>query len=168
MFCHSGSDGLFIWRAFTLKGRMIFTNQTGTYNLSQWESSDRILMEDFNADNQKIEQALLEQAATIANSGNCKIVCGSYTGTGKFGDTLPNSLTFDSTPLVLFISGPTWNMYAVHGALTATTSHGSNTGIWIYTSWNGNTVSWYGSSSAANQMNQSSATYTYVALLAAE
>lgn len=33
-------------------------NQTENYNLSQWAKTDRILMEDFNADNAKIDAAL--------------------------------------------------------------------------------------------------------------
>ena len=47
--------------------------QTSKYGLSQWDAEDRILREDFNADNAKIEAALEAQAAAIANSGNCKI-----------------------------------------------------------------------------------------------
>lgn len=34
------------------------TNHTENYALSQWERSDRILMEDFNADNAKLDAAL--------------------------------------------------------------------------------------------------------------
>ena len=34
------------------------TNHTENYQLSQWERSDRILMEDFNSDNLNIERAL--------------------------------------------------------------------------------------------------------------
>ena len=33
-------------------------NHTQTYELNQWEDSDRILRTDFNADNQKLENAL--------------------------------------------------------------------------------------------------------------
>ena len=33
--------------------------KTTNYQLNQWEKTDRILMDDFNADNQKIEAALL-------------------------------------------------------------------------------------------------------------
>ena len=50
--------------------------QTSKYGLSQWDAADRILREDFNADNAKIEAAL-------ANAGNCKVATGSYVGTGK-------------------------------------------------------------------------------------
>ena len=56
-------------------------NQTSNYQLNQWDAADRILREDFNADNAKIETALAgmaaaqnELAAQIANCGNCKIV----------------------------------------------------------------------------------------------
>ena len=40
-------------------------NQTANYQLSQWEASDRILMEDFNSDNSKIDAALEAQAEAI-------------------------------------------------------------------------------------------------------
>lgn len=46
---------------------------TENYQLNQWEESDRVLMEDFNADNQKIETAL----------GTIPLVAfGSYNGDG--------------------------------------------------------------------------------------
>ena len=35
--------------------------KTETYNLNQWEASDRIRMEDFNADNARLEAALLSK-----------------------------------------------------------------------------------------------------------
>ena len=38
-------------------------NQTPNYQLNQWDKSDRIMMEDFNADNAKIEAALSETMA---------------------------------------------------------------------------------------------------------
>ena len=42
--------------------------ETGNYQLNQWESTDRIMREDFNADNAKVDQALgilAEQAAQV-------------------------------------------------------------------------------------------------------
>ena len=67
-------------------------NQTSNYQLNQWDAEDRILREDFNADNAKIETALAgmagtltEHAAALAAVGNCKIVYGSYTGKGTCG-----------------------------------------------------------------------------------
>ena len=41
-------------------------NQTSNFGLSQWEKDDRIQMEDFNADNAKIEAALTTLSGTVA------------------------------------------------------------------------------------------------------
>ena len=40
--------------------------ETGNYQLNQWESADRIRMEDFNGDNAKIDAALKGQAEALA------------------------------------------------------------------------------------------------------
>ena len=40
-------------------------NQTANYQLCQWDPTDRILMEDFNSDNSKIDAALKAQADTL-------------------------------------------------------------------------------------------------------
>ena len=50
-------------------------NQTPNYQLNQWEKTDRIRMEDFNADNAKIEAAL-------ELLGTDKYYLGSWTGDG--------------------------------------------------------------------------------------
>lgn len=41
-------------------------NTTEHYQLNQWDGSDRIMREDFNADNRKTEEALTELAETVA------------------------------------------------------------------------------------------------------
>ena len=41
-------------------------NQTQNYQLSQWESTDRILMSDFNSDNAKLDATLKAQSDAIA------------------------------------------------------------------------------------------------------
>ena len=46
--------------------RGMFLNQTANYGLSQWDPTDRILMEDFNSDNSKIDAALKANADAIA------------------------------------------------------------------------------------------------------
>lgn len=78
-------------------------NQTTNYQLSQWEASDRILMNDFNDDNAKIDAALKTQADAIATletsvaakadaSALPQFVTGSYTGTGEVNITKHYSL----------------------------------------------------------------------------
>ena len=48
-------------------------NHTTNYQLNQWAKSDRLMMDDFNADNTKIDAAL----------GALQIVTGIYTGSGN-------------------------------------------------------------------------------------
>ena len=52
--------------------------KTENYNLNQWDPTDRVLREDFNADNAKIDVAL---------SGMPRIATGSYKGNGKLNTT---------------------------------------------------------------------------------
>ena len=47
--------------------------KTTNYQLNQWAKSDRLMMDDFNADNAKIDAAL----------GALQIVTGIYTGSGN-------------------------------------------------------------------------------------
>ena len=76
-------------------------NQTTNYQLSQWDAEDRILREDFNADNAKLEQALAGIAETLAKCGNCKIWATSYKGNGA----TTTSITFPVKPLLFFVKG---------------------------------------------------------------
>ena len=68
--------------------------KTTNYQLNQWAKTDRILMEDFNADNAKID-------AAMAGFGNCKIEFGTYTGDGTVG----LSLSFSAKPTAVLIQG---------------------------------------------------------------
>ena len=44
--------------------------QTQNYQLNQWEKTDRIKMEDFNGDNEKIDVALKTLAGQVASKAN--------------------------------------------------------------------------------------------------
>mgnify|MGYP001152876093 CR=1 FL=1 len=88
------------------------TNHTENYQLSQWERSDRILMEDFNADNAKIDAALKAEAnarialaAGVAKRGNCQIEIQTYAGTAEEGAYTTKRLTFFARPAFVFIMG---------------------------------------------------------------
>lgn len=50
--------------------------QTNNYGLNQWEMTDRIKMEDFNGDNEKVDTALAEVKATAdrADSRGMKLI----------------------------------------------------------------------------------------------
>ena len=85
------------------------TNHTEAYGLNQWVHSDSVLMADFNEDNVKIEQALLDLKASMP-----KIATGSYVGTGTGGAENPSTLELDFSPKVIIITtdGKTDEAYA--------------------------------------------------------
>ncbi len=157
---------------------------TSSYDLNQWEQTDRVLMEDFNADNIKIDAALHTQAeaiaaeaaareAAMAACGNCAVVCGSYTGTGGYGLSSPQSLTFFHKPALVVIrdnndTGLMGQLALVRGS-TIANGYADGSGNMVRVTWSGNSVSWYNNSSnAAAQYNKSGTTYYYTALLMME
>ena len=87
-------------------------NKTANFQLTQWEKTDRIMMEDFNRDNAAIDAALKSSAdgvaalqTALAGAGNCEIGMISYTGTGKSGDSNPTTVTFPKMPAGFFLCG---------------------------------------------------------------
>ncbi len=88
------------------------TNKTEHYQLNQWVKSDQVLMDDFNADNRKLDQALKALAekdaaleALIGGRGNCEMEVLTYTGTGTYGAGSPTRIEFAQKPDVFFIAG---------------------------------------------------------------
>ena len=86
------------------------SNQTQNYQLNQWERTDKIQMDDFNADNAKIDGALAGLAeiaavhtAAIAKLGNCRIETFDYIGTGTYGQNSPTVLNFSARPVFFLI-----------------------------------------------------------------
>lgn len=59
-------SGVRIWQANAEDKGGTFLDRTEQYQLSRWKKTDRILMDDFNADNAKIDAALAANAAAIS------------------------------------------------------------------------------------------------------
>ena len=87
------------------------SSQTPNYNLNQWSRDDRVLMEDFNADNAKIDAALGEKADKSAveelnaqvgqvELSMPRVVFGTYTGDGAASKHI--ELGFPPKALLLF------------------------------------------------------------------
>ena len=142
------------------------SNQTPNYQLSQWSRDDRVLMEDFNADNAKIDAALKAHDAALAGKGDCQFWTTSYMGDGKVGAANPRSLSFPKWPRLVFIVGGSGFMLMLPGQGSAT-SVNPNGARSVTTSWSGSSVSWYGGSDGWVMMNSSGTTYQVVALLPA-
>ena len=151
-------------------------NKTANFQLTQWEKTDRILMEEFNSDNEKIDTALKSSAdgvaalqTALASCGNCKIVYGTYTGNGKSGSANPNKLTFDGKPVLVIVQAQSnttnydFHLRLVRGCGWAVGDRGN----YSYTNsvaWGENYVSWY-NNKAETQFNLQGSVYSYIALI---
>ena len=149
---------------------------TSNYGLKRWDPEDRILMEEFNSDNEKIDTALKSSAdgvaalqTALASCGNCKIVYGTYTGTGKAGSANPNKLTFSGKPVLVIVQAQSnttdfdFHLRLVRGCGWAVGDRGN----YSYTNsvaWGENYVSWY-NDKAETQFNLQGSVYSYVALI---
>ena len=132
--------------------------KTTNYQLNQWAKSDRIMMDDFNADNAKIDAAL-------AAAGNCHIVTGSYVGTGTWGSDHPNTLTFGFSPKVVIIMGQKAYSNAITLIAPAQTAYLSMDSRSVQVTWNETGVSWYQTNNGADyQLNTQNVIYNYIAL----
>ena len=92
------------------------SNQTPNYRLSQWERTDRVLMEDFNADNAKIDGALKAEAdaraagdsainaamqTALGKKGNCQIYLASATNIDTSDSLVTAHISLPGRPLAL-------------------------------------------------------------------
>lgn len=161
------------------------SSHTSKYQLSQWERSDKVLMEDFNSDNQKIEDALAGLAASKAEQSEVdtlsglvgsalpempKVATGTYMGTGTCGEGNPTSLTFPFKPKLVVLAGSGVSVVFLEGQTgTAQCAGGQITNL--RAAWDDATLTWYAESSyqgsasitvnAGNQLNASGVTYQY-------
>ena len=76
------------------------SNYTSSYQLCQWESGDKVLRTDFNADNQKIDAALGAMATKTELAHKAQLVTGTYTGDGTASRII--SLGFRPKAVLLF------------------------------------------------------------------
>ena len=133
-------------------------NYTEHHHLPQWESSDRVLRSDFN-------DAMATIDTSLAATGNCKIILGSYTGNGNIDKSV--TLQFDSQPLALFLLGGNYSIWLLYGSSNWSWSH-SDSSTPIGVKWENNSVYWWyagNEHSAAQMFNAKDTVYQYLALL---
>ena len=143
--------------------------KTTNYQLNQWTKSDRIMMDDFNADNQKIDAALAALGGAIAAAP--KIAVGSYTGSGSCGASSPRTLTFAFQPKLVIVVENSWDYLKAGTALISGQSLSAGIGggttsgacLGLTVSWSGNSVTWYGPS-AEKQLDVENCEYFYCAV----
>lgn len=97
-----------------------------------------------------------------------RIATGSYTGTGTYGSSNPNSLTFSFPPEFLVISPnrEPYRLFLVRGMTKSSTRATGGSDGDVAVAWNGSTVSWYGDSTgeAYLQLNRRGTPYFYFAI----
>lgn len=132
--------------------------------------------------NTAVPDDVLSKIKTLINSANAnantkaRIATGSYIGTGTYGNSHPNSLTFEFEPKLVIISGeyltigygstitqPEWKLWI--GQPNAYVGY-NNGNVKDTYKVEGNKFSWYNSDygSASMQLNYSGATYYYIAI----
>jgi hypothetical protein len=100
-------------------------------------------------------------------NAKARIIIGTYTGTGTYGSSNPNSFIFSVVPKIVFIGGYGGVALFVHDSSSSFPYSYSGTGVLSFvTTWNDSipSMSWYTNSatSAWQQLNASGTTYTVV------
>ena len=155
----------------TRRNRM---ENTSNYGLKRWDGEDRILVEEFNDNWDKIDTALKGNAdkaaalqTALASCGNCQIGISTYTGTGTRGEEYPTVITFPKMPTVFFVRG--------RGTFFAAQGGASEGSLIVYDSgsaqiqdallsWSGNQLSIVSSNNAKYQLNTDNSLYWVLAL----
>ena len=138
------------------------TNQTENLKLSQWLATDPVLRSDFNADNQKIDAAMRYMP---------RLVAGSYTGNGKFGEENPRALSFTFTPMLEVITADDATLdpgsIFINGQEVSNGVDNHESSVYnldIHLTWGQQSVSWYSTKDASYQLNAENRIYRYFAL----
>ena len=139
---------------------------TKNYQLNQWDAADRVLREDFNRDNQKIDTALaalasgLEEAATVEQLTALSGTIQSVQAANRLELLLDRTLTQNTAKVALDVSqvdlGAYVKLFLVVRAAVAATS-----GYYIWMRFNGISDRVY---SSLNTVSSSSTRYTEYSL----
>lgn len=165
--------------SFGLTAQPVSAVQSGT--VGEWgfvQSSDRNAYPDIGTEN-GYEYIYIGIPLGNAAQVPVKIATGSYVGTGTYGASNPNSLTFDFKTKVVIVYGNDYyystngeyisyaflfsGMPAYNCLQTWQNASTNMSNIGGYLTIDGASVSWYGNS-ASSQLNDSGKTYYYIAI----
>ena len=161
--------------------------KTANYGLPKWEKSDFIKMDDFNAAFGKIDETLKANADAvaakaeaetvtaiaqmIASSKICRAKFGTYTGTGKTGETNKRTISVDFTPVLVAVVSEgdiTGNygytpMLLLRGSGRASRNTYTGSGSSPTVSWGAKSVTWHAEHDMT-MLNFKDWTYHYVVI----
>ena len=94
-----------------------------------------------------------------------QIATGSYTGTGTYGESNPNSLTFDFEPKFVIVATENGTQgHAFVFDMSQSLGLGGYYSKHCAANWNANTLTWYSTSDANVQSNTSGKQFKYIAI----
>ena len=113
-------------------------------------------------------KSVADNIQELMEANGLTLTTGTYNGTGSFGQSSPNTLSFNIAPKMVIVSNNstgagtvipmvTGNVNAVSIVTTGTT-----TTYPLVVSWNANSVSWYNISGASEQLNANENSYSWV------
>lgn len=150
--------------------------QTEKLNLKLIEGTDPVDWEVLNGNAEKLEakfgtvaNALAEQAANLGTAGkNARMVWGTYTGTGTYGESKPTRISPGFCPVLVMV-GPagTAGCYGWPTTMLRDCEYANGASIHSYllpVRWTDTEVFWFSTQDADQQMNVSGTVYYYVAL----
>lgn len=162
------------------------TNKTTNLGLHSWVREDPFKMDEFNENFDKIDQAVGENTAALAEkatqaalaaetaarkafeAGQLVFTTGEYTGKGESGASHPNRIDFDFKPLLVVVSAQSDARYGHIPWLrgdTAGNAFPSSTGNSNHLTWEERAIEWYSYNSyTSSQLNEKNAVYLYFAL----
>ncbi len=129
--------------------------KTAQFGLNQWEMSDRIQMDDFNADNAAIEAALAKR--------NCQFYTATYQGDGRDSRTH----TFPAKPVFVLIISVGYFYVLMHNAEKGYNYYAGRAGNYDVT-WEENSVTWVNTNNSGIISANGKANYGIFAILEAE
>ena len=127
-------------------------NYTQNYQLPQWESSDRILMEDFNEAMEKLEDGLSGLEAQ-----KVQVLVGTYAGDGTTGRVID----FGQAVTLVIVQGKGWRSNSFNDIGFAA---GEGCIAGISSGGNGFTHIGTGIQIESTYFNNAGSTYSYIAL----
>lgn len=162
------------WWRRTAVGTVYKYNVGTTLELHEYvQSNDRNAYPDSGI-SENYEYQYLGQPFGLDNLlGGAKIATGSYTGTGTYGASSPNSLTFEFEPKLLIIaSAISGKQFTFVRDSTVAIQHNASTGSGNLAhseyapvvEWNGKTVTWYTTGNPDAQANENAKKYQYIAI----
>lgn len=129
--------------------------QTAQFGLNQWERTDRVLMDDFNNDNKKIDAALAK---------TCQPYIISYTGDGNPERTME----FPGKPLFVIAVGGSVIFTAIRGGKKAYSIYSAMAQGDYLTTWGDRSFTWHIGTELAYSANNTGVAYQMFALLSME